>query len=40
MTCHGDRQYARIRDLQPGDEVCGGIQRVADFSFVVGPRRP
>lgn len=29
---------AGVGPLQPGDEVRGGVQGVADFSFVVGPR--
>lgn len=29
---------AGVGPLQPGDEVRGGVQGVADFKFVVGPR--
>src|SRR5437773_240223 len=29
---------AGVGPLQPGDEVRGGVQGVADFGFVVGPR--
>lgn len=29
---------AGVGPLQPGDEVRGGVQGVADFSFVVGPK--
>lgn len=31
---------AGVGPLQPGDEVKGGVQGVADFTFTVGPRPP
>lgn len=31
---------AGVGAMQPGDDVTGGVEGVAEFSFTVGPRRP